>query len=78
MSAILLTKEVFLFEDIHIFLEDIALLCLEIANLEQLDCERYSVGASANSHCSMLGLGNVRNVVKTTLSWSKNSSGISS
>ena len=49
--------------DIHFISEDITLLCLWIANSEQLDCKWFFVGASANSHYSKLGLGNVRNVV---------------
>ena len=45
------------------FLEEITLLRLYIAKLEQLDCKRFFVGAPANTHYSMLGLGSVKNVV---------------
>ena len=47
---------------------DIRLLCRQIAKLEQLDCERVFVAASANSCYSMLGLGNLKNdPVKITI-----------
>ena len=55
-------NEIF-FGDIHFFLEDLTLLCLYIAKLEQLDCEQFFVGTSANSHYSMLELRDVKNVV---------------
>ena len=55
----------FFFGDIH-FLEDIPLLCLGIAKLEQLECKRLFVGAFANTYFSVVGLGNVKKVVVET------------
>ena len=52
----------FFFGHIHFSLEVITLLCLHIAKLEQLDNKRLFVGASADSHYSMLGLGKVKKV----------------
>ena len=51
------------FGDITFFLEDITLLCLEIAKLEQLECRRLFAGVFANTYWSILGLGDVRDVV---------------
>ena len=48
---------------IHFFVEDIVLLCLYIAKLEKVKCERLFVGVSANRYHSVLGLGDVKNVV---------------
>ena len=49
--------------DIRFFLEAIPLLCLYMTKRAKLDCNRFLVGASANSHYSMLWLGIVKNVV---------------
>ena len=54
------------FGDINFFLDDITLLCLYIAKLEQLDYKRLFVGASGNTYYWMLG--DVKNVmVKITI-----------
>ena len=52
-----------LFVNFHFCLENITLLCLQIAKLKQHDCKRLFVGAFANTCYSMLGLGIVKNVV---------------
>ena len=57
----------FFFLDIRFFLEDIALLCLLIANLKEVECEKSFVGAFANTYYSVLGLENAYVVVKTTI-----------
>ena len=53
----------FAFGKIPFFSEVMILLCLQIAQMEQLDRKRFSVGAHVKSCCSMLALGNSKNVV---------------
>ena len=69
----------FSFEDVHFFFGDITLLCLQIVKMWTTWLQTIFVGASANSNCSMLGLGKVKNIVVEKLSTSvssKNSSSI--
>ena len=51
----------FSFGNIHFLLEDITLLY--IAKMEQFERKRLFVGAFANKYYSMLGLGDVKNVM---------------